>query len=152
MVSLGAQTTIHEDVSQMTKHITIRNTSQISDCFVRVKVFCAGEFTVDFTDVRGEEEGEKNKYWYEGADGYWYYRPVLPASTTEKPSLTTALDAKINVPEGFDRDNFNVVVIQECTPVVYDEDGNASADWSRVYSEYEEGREDNGRRGEEADR
>ena len=39
VVSLGAQTTIHEEVSLMTKHITIRNTSQINDCFVRVKVF-----------------------------------------------------------------------------------------------------------------
>ena len=57
-----------------------------------------------------------------------------------------------NVPEGFDRDDFNVVVIQECTPVVYDEDGNATADWSRVYSEYEDEQEDSGRLGEEADR
>ena len=45
---------------------------------------------------------------------------------------------KINVPEGYDRDSFNVVVIQECTPVVFDETGNPTADWSTVYSEYEE--------------
>lgn len=145
VVSLGAQTTIHEDVSLMTKHITIRNTSQINDCFVRVKVFCPDGFTVEFTDVSGGDN------WYEGEDGYWYYRPILPASTEDNASLTTVLDAKINVPEGFDRDDFNVVVIQECTPVVYDEDGNATADWSRVYSEYEDEQEDSGRLGEEAD-
>ena len=45
IVNLGSETTIHEDVSQMTKHITIRNASRINDCFVRVKVFCAGGLT-----------------------------------------------------------------------------------------------------------
>ncbi len=48
------------------------------------------------------------------------------------------LDAKIVLPEGFDKDNFNVVVIQECTPVVYDASGNATADWTTVYSDYQE--------------
>jgi len=61
------------------------------------------------------------------------------------------LDVKIDVPDGFDRDNFNVVVIQECTPVVYDESGNATADWTTVYSGYEEFENPSGGRGEEAD-
>ena len=82
---------------------------------------------------------------YLGEDDYWYYRPILPASTDpDNPSQTTVLDAKIILPEGFDRDNFNVVVIQECTPVVYDESGNATADWTTVYSDYEEYEENQG--------
>ena len=52
--------------------------------------------------------------------------------------MTTGLDVKINVPEGYDNYSFNVVVIQECTPVVYDEEGNPTADWTTVYSGYEE--------------
>ena len=122
---LGSSTEIHEDVSQMTKHISIENASAENDCFVRVKVFYGGDLEVVYSDT------ENN--WYEGEAGYWYYRPILPAAQT-----TTGLDVKINVPEGYDRDSFNVVVIQECTPVVFDETGNPTADWSTVYSEYEE--------------
>ncbi len=125
VVRLGSSTEIHEDVSQMTKHISIENASAENDCFVRVKVFYGGDLEVVYSDT------ENN--WYEGEAGYWYYRPILPAAQT-----TTGLDVKINVPEGYDRDSFNVVVIQECTPVVYDETGNPTADWSTVYSEYEE--------------
>lgn len=125
VVRLGSSTEIHEDVSQMTKHISIENASAENDCFVRVKVFYGGDLEVVYSDT------ENN--WYEGEKGYWYYRPILPAAQT-----TTGLDVKINVPEGYDRDSFNVVVIQECTPVVFDETGNPTADWSTVYSEYEE--------------
>ena len=139
-VNLGAETTIHEDVSNMTKHISIRNISQTNDCFVRVKVFYGGELAVDFNDESGN--------WYLGEDDYWYYRPILPASPDpDNPSLTTILDAKIIVPEGFDMDSFNVVVIQECTPVIYDENGNPPADWNTVYTDYEKIAD---RRGEEA--
>ena len=129
VVRLGSSTEIHEDVSQMTKHISIENASAENDCFVRVKVFYGGDLEVVYSDT------ENN--WYEGEAGYWYYRPILPAAQT-----TTGLDVKINVPEGYDRDSFNVVVIQECTPVVYDEAGNPVADWTTVYTDY----------GEEADR
>lgn len=125
VVRLGSSTEIHEDVSQMTKHISIENASAENDCFVRVKVFYGGDLEVVYSDT------ENN--WYEGEAGYWYYRPILPAAQT-----TTGLDVKINVPEGYDRDSFNVVVIQECTPVVFNETGNPTADWSTVYSEYEE--------------
>ena len=125
VVRLGSSTEIHEDVSQMTKHISIENASAENDCFVRVKVFYGGDLEVVYSDT------ENN--WDEGEAGYWYYRPILPAAQT-----TTGLDVKINVPEGYDRDSFNVVVIQECTPVVFDGTGNPTADWSTVYSEYEE--------------
>ena len=37
VVRLGSSTEIHEDVSQMTKHISIENASAENDCFVRVK-------------------------------------------------------------------------------------------------------------------
>lgn len=128
IVNLGAQTTIHETLSDMTKHIVIKNDSLVNDCFVRVKVFCGADVEITYTDESGK--------WREGADGYWYYEPVLPASPDPSdPSLTTPLNAEVTVhiPEGESKDDFNVVVIQECTPAVYDENGNPSADWTTVY-------------------
>lgn len=130
VVHMGSQTEIHEDLSNMTKHISITNTSQIHDCFVRVKVFHSGQFEISYTD---RSEGG-NLWTYSEADGYWYYGPILPAGAS-----TEILDAKIGaLPEDFDRDSFNVVVIQECTPVVYDESGKETADWSTVYTDYQE--------------
>ncbi len=130
VVHLGSQTEIHEDLSNMTKHISIANISQINDCFVRVKVFHGGQFEVSYAD-----RSESGNLWtYSEADGYWYYGPILPAGES-----TEILDAKIgDLPEDFDRDGFNVVVIQECTPVVYDEAGNPTADWTTVYTDYQE--------------
>ena len=29
-------------------------------------------------------------------------------------------------------DDFNVIVVQECTAVLYDENGNPYADWNRI--------------------
>lgn len=128
-VTLGAQTEIHEEVTDMTKHIVIRNTSEMNDCYVRVKVFYAEPFDIAYTDVGGGSGS-----WSQGEDDFWYYSGILAPGET-----TGTLDAKISVPENFDRDSFNVVVIQECTPVLYDENGNPYADWSVKYSDYEEG-------------
>lgn len=132
VVNMGSQTEIHEDVSSMTKHVSVTNVSQINDCFVRVKVFHSGVLNVTYNDPDG--------LWTEGEEGYWYYGPILPAGQS-----TGILDVKIgDLPEDFDRDSFNVVVIQECTPVVYDDAGNPVADWTAVYTDYEETPADNG--------
>lgn len=114
-VSLGPKTEIDEDVSEMTKHVTIRNTSA-NECFVRVKVFCG-------TDVTCTPEGRN---WSHREDGYWYYGPVVAADETAE-----VLDVKIEY-KGEQPQDFNVVVVQECTPVIYDEGGNATADWDAV--------------------
>lgn len=129
VVHLGSQTKIKEDVSDMTKHISIQNTSQINDCFVRVKVFYGGGFEISYQD-----KSESDNLWtYDKGDGYWYYGPILPAGAS-----TEILDVKIgDLPEDFDKESFHVVVIQECTPVVYDSDGKATADWNTVYTDYE---------------
>lgn len=122
IVKMGAQTTIHEEVTETTKHISVQNTSAENDCYVRVKVFCGSQFDVEVSSASGLWEQRGN-------DGYWYYIPVVPAG-----AATEIIDAKIVVPEGF-KDSFNVAVIQECTPVVYDENGNTTADWdANVYS------------------
>lgn len=122
VVRMGAQTSITEEVSQMTKHISVKNTSSIHDCYVRVKIFSGSQITVSVSS--------ESKLWEQrGNDGYWYYIPIVPAG-----QATEILDAKIQVPEGYETD-FNVAVVQECTPVVYDGEGNATADWNaNVYS------------------
>lgn len=121
VVNMGAQTEIQEDLSAMTKHISITNTSGSNACYVRAKVFYGSQFTVDYSGADG--------LWTLGEDDYWYYGPALAPGES-----TGILDVKINVPEDFDREEFNVVVVQECTPLIYDENGDPAADWSTVYT------------------
>lgn len=116
IVSLGSKTEIDEDVSQMTKHVTIKNTST-NECFVRVKVFSG-------TDVTCTPTG--SNWSYNERDRFWYYGPIVaPGKTAE------VLDVKIEY-TGEKPQDFNVVIVQECTPVIYDEDDNATANWDAV--------------------
>ena len=104
-----------EDVDENGKHITIENTGDY-DCFVRVKAFAPVELTYN-APYGG---------WTAGDKGYWYYDKVLPAGKKTE----TELNIKYTFPSGDDKpEEFNVVVIQECTPVLYDESGNPVYDF-----------------------
>lgn len=60
---------------------------------------------------------------------YWCYDDVLPAGKTTEQELNITY----KFPEGDDKpEEFNIVVIQECTPVLYDNDGTPYADWNHV--------------------
>ena len=112
------ETVPKEDVDENGKHITIENTGNY-DCFVRVTAFAPVKLTYNAPDGG----------WTDRGDGYWYYDEVLPA----KAKTTKELNIKYTFPSGDDKpEEFNIVVIQECTPVLYDEDGNPYADWNHV--------------------
>ena len=115
-VTLGYETEIEEKVDSMTKHIMIYTTGE-SDCYVRVKVFSGSQFGIHFKSDGG---------WSQSADGYWYYDKTLPVGGT-----TSELQAEIEVPQD-NTDTFNIVVVQECTPVLWDENGEPYADWERM--------------------
>ncbi len=119
-ITIGAETSVEEEVEDMTKHIVLVNTGE-NDCYVRVKVFCGSRFTINYSTATDDKS---EPYWnHNESDGYWYYRDIVPAG--EK---TEELLAKIEVPEEF-TESFDIVVIQECTPVLYEEDGTPYADW-----------------------
>ena len=115
------QTIPHEEVDSRGKHVSVENTGDY-DCFVRVRAFAPVELSYNAPDGG----------WTDGGDGYWYYNDVLQAGqTTEKE-----LNITYKFPSGDQKpEEFNVVVIQECTPILYDEDGNAYADWDNVVTD-----------------
>ena len=117
-MNMGFTETIpNETVDKDGKHVTITNTGDY-DCFVRVTAFAPMKLT--YTTPNGG--------WKAKDDGYWYYEGVLPAGET-----TPELNISYKFPEGKDKpEEFNIVVIQECTPVLYDKDGNPYADWNHV--------------------
>lgn len=114
------ETEVEDEVDSEGKHIAIKNTGDY-DCFVRVKVFSA----VDL-------EYQAGAGWEQEADGYWYYRDVLPAD-----SSTSELLAIFEFPKNTEEDKteeFDIIVIHECAPVVYDDAGIPSVDWNNLIS------------------
>lgn len=122
-ITVGPTTTVREKFKNWQKTIQIENTGDV-DCFVRAKVIAGSQFEIT-------AEGSD---WTTGDDGYYYYSKVVPVGEMTEPIIASiTVGEKVQV-------SFNVVVVQECTPVTYDEDGNPvaapDADWSMA-AQYE---------------
>lgn len=120
------KTTITEEKGSGDEHkkITLTNNGNY-ECYVRLKTITGSAYINGITDSEPKVDGEELKNWSEKqSDGYYYYREKLaPGASTTQLYL------------GFDFTNltqkdFNVIVIQECTPVLYDADGNQTYDWT----------------------
>lgn len=104
------QTVPHEELKEKAKHVSIENTGDY-DCYVRVKAFSVYE--LEYKDMEN--------WKYHEDDGYLYYTPILHPGET-----TTVVEIGVEIPE--DKE-FDVVVVQECSPVFYDEEGNPTPNW-----------------------
>lgn len=120
-LSMGSSITIpKEEMDLHYKIVSIENTGDY-DCYVRVKAFVGAENgELVFSDVDGK--------WTPGADGYWHYSDIVkPGETTS--TIKIAVNGLLVEPE--EGEAFNVIVVEECTPVRFDENGNAYADWEK---------------------
>ena len=106
-VDIGPTTDVKEKFKDWKKTIEIENTGK-ADCFVRVKVIAASQFDIQASGSN----------WSLSDDGYWYYSQVVPVGGKTEPIV-----AAITVSEKV-KTSFNVVVVQECAPGTYDENGN----------------------------
>ena len=114
---LGTTSTIPEEtVEDWTKHVTIENTGDI-DCFVRVRAFAGSQYQ-DGLVYSGEN-------WSLAADGYYYYSEIL--SPGERSG-----ELRIAIDNMESNQSFNVIVVQESAPVIYDGDGNPTGDWDHI--------------------
>ena len=112
-IKLGNTTIIpDEEVVNMEKRIAVTNTGDM-ECFVRVKVFAGDKYQpgLKFTP---DAEGT----WSQGDDGYYYCSQIIPAGGT-----SNTFNVKIDDMDS--EDDFNIIVVQECTAVLYDENGKA---------------------------
>ena len=119
---------IHEQVSNLSKSIQLQNTGK-HECWARVLVLYPEGYSITKTSGNG---------WSEAADGsgYWYYNSILPAGATTPVALTVEIQVPGKVSEEDLQKEFNVVVIEECVPVLYNEDGTPKpADWSLKFEE-----------------
>lgn len=121
---LGSKTEIKEEIEGFIKKIQIVNTGD-ADCFVRARIY-AGSL-LKLTESESVPEGGA-AHWRKDADGWWYYESVLkPGEATNVLSVEIGVSLELM---GLDIDNFNVIVVQESTPALYQEDGTPYADWN----------------------
>ena len=130
VLTLGNTTEIDEEYDGQ-KHIRVTNQGN-ADCYVRVKVFTGSLVELTYGG---------SSQWAPGADGYYYYSDMVPAGgITEE--LLVSIHASGELKElGTD---FDVIVIQECAPVMYDESGNPypasdEAVWAQAFEVDTEG-------------
>lgn len=98
------ETTPTEEFSNWTKHVTVKNTGDFA-CFVRVKALAGEKY----------QDGLQ----YSDSDGKW-----TPGESS------SVLDIKIDSKDT--EDSFNVVVVQESTKVLYNENNEPYADWTQI--------------------
>lgn len=115
-VAQGSTTTVDEnfEVKDLKKTVSVTNTGNIP-CYVRVKFFKASE------KISLEYSGDG--WSLSDDDGYVYYTPEVAAGAS-----TGNLVAIVDVPEEYEED-FNVIVVEESTPVLYNEAGEPYANW-----------------------
>ena len=106
----------YEEVKNFEKDIKVENVGE-SVCWARVRVVAGDLVDLQYTPGAG---------WVQGTGGYWYYSyPIKPGQMTE-----TSLKAKIEIDKESFEEDFNVIVLTECIPVL-DKDGNVfEQDWS----------------------
>ena len=129
-IKVKPDTDITEEFDNREKRVTIVNNEVSVPVYVRAKVYANPTYleTISGTNWTGPD-----------ADGWYYYQAVLmPGDPTEQ------LLARIKFPVDPDNPedpiandpeyNFNVIVVYEATPDVYNEDGSAkdpqAADWT----------------------
>ena len=113
------ETETEEEVINGKKQIVLKNTGDY-DCYVRLKALTGDAHKAGI--AYSEPDGAS--LWTPGADGYYYYNGIVEAGES-----TTRIDVSFVLPQE-NQTNFNVIIIQECTPVLYDENGDTYADWS----------------------
>ena len=109
-VRAGAEIDVPEetvDPVNLIKDISVENIGK-TDCWARVRIICPEDYKVIWT---------RDPIWqHSDGDEYWYYTSILrPGETTRGQGHP--LRVQIDVPDGAQED-FNVVVIEECVPVL----------------------------------
>ena len=118
-VTFDFSTTIEEKVKDLTKTVTLTNTGE-TDVFIRARAFVGEQYTLKYDETGG---------WTLNEDGWLVYgKEVAPKGNAVFTVTVENVPAEIE-----DGSSLNVAVVYESTPVQYNADGTAYADWNYAY-------------------
>lgn len=140
-IALGNEREFHEGFSDWTKTLTVTNKpDSIDPIYVRARVFWPEKLYLGPERTPIEPKCEIYGEGWSGpvGDYYYYNAPVMPSeSTTELTVKINGLPEKDSplLEELEKGDAFNVIVVYESIPVVYNAEGEPiapqAADWTR---------------------
>lgn len=111
-VKLGDNTTVEEEFSNWQKHVKIKNEDGAKAVYIRARAYCGADYELTYSDDSGK--------WSPASDGFYYYSDPVDGGQTADELLVNIG----NVPEDVKSiKDFNVVVVYESIPVLYNEDG-----------------------------
>lgn len=115
-VAVGVNTTTDEKMDGNAKVMTITNTGN-QEVFVRVRVFALAKYIKKI----------ENSGWRQDGDWYYYDTPL----TVTAPDNEVTFRVELNNPNPLDNDldDFEVTVVYEATPVLYNEKNEPYAKW-----------------------
>ena len=113
----SATTSIDESFNNWTKTLTITN-NEGAPVFIRARAFAGQTYTLTYS----------GRNWEKRDDGWYYYSGQLAAGESADILKVTISD----IPAATENASFNVAVVYESTPVQYDADGKAYADWDMI--------------------
>jgi hypothetical protein len=144
-VTITPSTDIREWYKEGVKHVVISNDPEATSAvYVRAGVFTTAKVAI--SSDNNSWTGPSNESDWVGPTGYgWFYfnKILQPGDFAGSPDPSNPNGDELTVditfptvkspdkPDGaIEGDNFNVIVMYEATPVLYDADGNPYADWS----------------------
>lgn len=100
----------------------VLNTSEFNETWVRIKIFIIPRATYTVTGL------EQSNGWKQNlSDEYYYYTSILPS--TEGTTIFTVTPNQDDL-----HDTVKAIIVAECTPVIYDDEGNPTVDWTTTYN------------------
>jgi hypothetical protein len=125
-VNINPVPDIEEEWDAGVKNVTITNSKEATaDVYVRARAYSVPDATITATG------------WTKDGDWYVYDGILKPGDSTAKGSFLAKVEWPVDPKE---KDEHNVIVVYEATPVQYDASGNAMApDWDLRYTDKNEG-------------
>ena len=132
VIELSYRDRISEEMVNWVKHINITAEKDAVPQYIRVKVFYDDIYPCTITYDSNWTEGATDEFGYT----FYNFTPIVYAGQSTLGNFdNSAFDVKINFPEKDEAEvgtDFNVIIIYECTQVLYGPDGKPlPADWSR---------------------
>ena len=114
-VHLETTTSIDEGFKDWTKSVSVANTKG-EPVFIRARAYAGSAFSLTYSGSGWENRG----------DGWYYYTsPIAAGGATSPLNVTIG-----NIPRATEASGFNVAVVYESTPVLYNASGGTYADWT----------------------
>lgn len=125
IVQAEYETKLVEDVDpdRFFKSVHVENLGNSCPVYVRVRAFCPSDYEISY----GGDAG-----WTSDGDGWRYFQdPVDGGGKTSELTIQALAVAGDRVPVDASGRDFNVVVVYEATPALWDTDGSPVCDWTQ---------------------